>query len=542
MAPRLLFDDLLCYRRILIFAGILMLGESIISLLTPWLAGRFAEGLLEKEMLWTLSIGEILLLWLLLFIAQAVIRFFSTYLVTCSGAKILTRLSNRLYAHLLTLPINYYHDKKRGDLLALFSNDVTVLSHFMTGILTGVVPMLIVLTGAFVMMVWINVSVALMVAVLTPIFFVVIKLLGREIQPISSALMQKQADTLAIAEENMGLLALIKSFVRESIEYKRFEKQTSAVLQLRIQQLKLQAILSPALQLFASSGILLVLWVSSEQLLEGKLTIPEMISLLFYGLLFARPVSNLAHLYGQWQQARGASKRLEKIFSIASEHKDTAQIEMSPLKGAICFKDVHFHYPNRPDIFKGINLHIQAGETVAITGSNGAGKSTLLYLLMRFFDPVAGCIEIDGMDIRNITYDSLRRQIGLVGQHVLLVDGTIEDNIRYGRPEAGLEDVKYAAQMAHAHHFISQLPESYLTRIGEEGICLSGGQKQRIALARALLSDPVILLLDEATAMFDTEGEQHFIQTCKMFSKSRTVILIAHNQDSLGLANRVIKL
>jgi subfamily B ATP-binding cassette protein MsbA len=170
------------------------------------------------------------------------------------------------------------------------------------------------------------------------------------------------------------------------------------------------------------------------------------------------------------------------------------------------------------------------------------GKSTLLHLLIRFYEPVEGHIEIDGIDIRKVSYTSLRRQIGLVGQHTLLLDGTIEENIRYGRPDAGMQEVERAAQAAHAHHFISQLPDGYLTRIGEQGIRLSGGQKQRIALARILLSDPVILLLDEATAMFDVEGEHHVIRRCRELLKTRTVIIITHRPASLALADRIIKL
>jgi len=402
--------------------------------------------------------------------------------------------------------------------------------------------MLLVLVGAFILMARIDGTVAFLVAVLIPIFFLILKLLGKGIRPVSSALVQKQADTLAIAEENLGLLPLIKSFTRESTESSRFQQQTAGVLQLRTQQLKLQAILSPTLQLLSSAGILLILWVSSEHLLQGQLSIPELVSLLLYGLLFARPISSLANLYGQVQQARGASDRLLQIFSEAAEPEDTQQVEMPPMKGEIQFRDVRFHYSAGSDVFRNLNLHIKAGETLAVTGNNGIGKSTLLHLLMRFADPTEGSIEIDGVDIRNVTLSSLRQQIGLVAQHVLLADGSIEENIRYGNPDAQRPAIEAAARAAHAHGFISELPEGYQTKIGEQGVRLSGGQRQRIALARALLSDPAILLLDEATAMFDAEGEQHFIQECRELLHTRTVILITHRPASLQLADRVVEL
>ncbi len=538
---RQLLGYLTPHRGTLILAGLLMLGESVASLLTPWFAGRFAEGLLDGESDWGLSLGQILGLWLALFVAQAVVRFFSTYLVTRSGARILARLSRRLYDHLQALPVGHFHQRKRGDALALLSNDVAILSHFVTGTLTGILPMLLVLIGAFVLMARIDGQVALLVAALIPVFFIVLKLLGKGIRPISSALVQKQADALAIAEENLGLLPLIKAFTREATESERFQRQIDQVLRLRTRQLRLQAVLSPALQLLASAGILLVLWFSSERLLAGALSLPDLVSILLYGLLFARPVSGLANLYGQVQQARGASERLLKIFAEAPEPDDAGQPEMPPVSGAIDFRDIHFHYPGGPELFHGLNLHIDAGETVAIAGRNGVGKSTLLYLLMRFDDPSQGRIEIDGIDIRQVSLNSLRRQIGLVAQHVLLADGTVEENIRYGRPEAGMGEIEAAARAAHAHRFISRLPQGYQTRIGEQGVRLSGGQRQRIALARALLTDPVILLLDEATAMFDVEGEQHFIQECRELLHTRTVILITHRPASLALADRVIE-
>ncbi len=539
---RQLVNYLSPHKSFLILAGGLMLGESLASLATPWFAGQFAEGLLGDEGNLVLSQDKILVLWLVLFVAQAIIRFFSSYLVTRSGARILTHLSNRLYDHLQSLPVGYFQQRKRGDVLALLSNDVAILSHFVTGTLTGILPMLLVLVGAFVLMARIDGTVAFLVAVLIPIFFLILKFLGKGIRPVSSALVQKQADTLAIAEENLGLLPLIKSFTRESAESSRFQQQTANVLQLRTQQLRLQAILSPTLQLLASAGILLILWVSSEHLLQGQLSMPNLVSLLLYGLLFARPISSLANLYGQIQQARGASDRLLQIFSEAAEPEDIQQVEMPPMKGEIQFRDVRFHYSGASDVFRNLNLHIKAGETLAVTGSNGIGKSTLLHLLMRFADPIEGRIEIDGVDIRNVTLSSLRKQIGLVAQHVLLADGSVEENIRYGNPDAQRPAIEAAARAAHAHGFISQLPEGYQTKIGEQGVRLSGGQRQRIALARALLSDPVILLLDEATAMFDAEGEQHFIHECRELLHTRTVILITHRPASLQLADRVVAL
>lgn len=530
------------HRSVLILAALFMVAESAVSLLIPWVAGQFAASVMGQQPVWDLSHGQILVFLLVLFILQAVFRFVNSYLTTQSGAKILAQLSVRLYDHIQSLPVGYFHDKKRGQVLALLSNDVATLSHFVTGTLIGLVPMLLTLVGAIVLMVFIDWQVALLIVLLMPFFFVALKLLGRKIRPISSDLMQKQADTVAVLEESLGLLSLIKAFVRESLESQRFESSASDVLKLRQQQLRLQAMLGPVIQLLASMGVLAVLWLSSQHLQSGILTASELVSLLLYGLLFSRPMSGLANLYGDVQQARGGAERLLGIFSVASELADDKLVELSPVKGEIDLRDIHFRYPGGQPLFEGMSFHIDAGESVAITGVNGAGKSTLAYLLMRFVTPQSGAVEIDGTDIREVSLASLRRQIGLVAQDVLLSDISVADNIAYGKPGASMDEIEAAARAAKAHDFIATLSLGYQTMIGEQGVRLSGGQRQRVALARALLVKPAILILDEATSMFDPQGEELFLHECHEQLRTCTVIIITHRPATLALADRIVRL
>ncbi len=529
------------HRSVLALAVFFMLGETAISLLVPWIAGQFAEGVIGHSH-WDLSLGQILGLLLGIFILQAVFRFFSYYLITQSGARMMAQLSVRLYEHLQSLPVGYFQDKKRGEVLALLSNDVATLSYFVTGTLIGLVPMLLTLVGTIVLMAVIDWKIALLVALLTPVFYLVVKFLGRKIRPVSSQLMQKQAETLAVLEENLGLFALIKAFVREPLESQRFKTASTDVLQLHQQQLRLQAIMGPVVQLLAAVGVLAVLWLSSQQLQTGELTAPELVSLLLYGLLFSRPMSGLANLYGDVQQARGGAQRLLDIFSVAPEPLDDKATEYASVTGQISFRDIQYCYSGGETLFDSLSFHIDAGETVVITGMNGTGKSTLIHMLMRFFDPQSGQIEIDGIDIRTVSLASLRQQVGLVAQHVLLADVSVAENIAYGKPEASMAEIEAAARTAKAHEFIQALPLGYHTSIGEQGVRLSGGQRQRLALARALLIKPAILIFDEATSMLDPEGEALFLRESREQLSRRTVIMISHRPASLALADRVMRL
>jgi ABC-type multidrug transport system fused ATPase/permease subunit len=266
-----------------------------------------------------------------------------------------------------------------------------------------------------------------------------------------------------------------------------------------------------------------------------------MVSLFLYGMVLVRPISQLANVYGATQSARGAAQRLMDAIGSPLE-RDTGTVQQIPRHAGIRFERVEFAYPGRPSLFCGFDLEIQPGETVALTGVNGAGKSTLAHLLLRLVEPQAGRILVGGIDVREFTLAALRAQVGLVAQNVMLFNASVHENIAYGRPDAGSADVENAARAARAHDFVQALPEGYATVVGEQGVRLSGGQKQRIALARALLRDPPILVLDEATAMFDPQGEADFIAACHETLRSRTVILITHRPASLALADRVLRL
>ena len=264
--------------------------------------------------------------------------------------------------------------------------------------------------------------------------------------------------------------------------------------------------LSPTIGLLAGLGLLLLLWLGSTRISSGELAAAELVSLILYAILLSQPLNGLASVYGQVQRTRGAAERIMEFLHEQPEPDDYGQPALADVIGEICFEQVYFHYPGGKPVLQGLNLHIGAGETVAITGPNGVGKSTIAHLLMRLADPDSGHILIDGTDITEVSLASLRGQIGLVAQHTLLVNGTVAENIGYGRPLVTQAELEKSARAAHAHNFITQLPDGYETVIGDQGLLLSGGQRQRVSLARTLLMDPPILILDEATSMFVPAG------------------------------------
>ena len=536
------FFSLLKHHKLpLLIAISLMVAESAVSLSVPWFAGKFSESILDGKTILQLNYIQIALIWLSLFFLQALLRFLSTYRVNFIGAKMLTELSCRLYDHIQLLPVKYFSQTKKGETLALLSNDVAIISYFLSGVLTGLVPATLILCGALLLMASINITITLIIILMVPAFFIVLKILGKEIRPVSESLVKKQADSIAIASENLNIITLVKAFSREKIESNRFKENAHEVQKLRKKQLKIQAILSPAIQLLVSTGVVIVVVVSAMHYQSGDLTIPALITLLMYGMLFARPMSTLANLYGQTQQALGATSRLNKVFSLSQEPNDEAAQEglITNNNRDISFKDVAFRYNEDQPLLQNINLEIKANQTIVIIGANGLGKSTLLHLLVRFIQPSSGQITIGGVDINNIKLLELRNHIGLVSQDIALSNGTVADNIAFGYPQASMKEIEQVAKQAGAHQFISELENGYQTQVGENGVLLSGGQRQRISFARALMTEPAILLLDEPTSMIDNKARENFKQSFKEVLQNKTVIMVSHEPSMANVADQV---
>ena len=526
---------------LLIISG-LTLAVSLISLINPLLAGQLARTILATPGDSVFTPHQILFFWGLLFLVRAVLNFGQQYVVGSYAETLATRLRQRVYEHMQVLPLPYHQSRRRGDVLSLITNDADTISGFVIYTLLPLLPLVFTLVGAFAMMVRLDWQVAVLVIVCLPLYVFALKIMGRQIRPLSRSWADRYGALVARVEESLAHMPAIKSFGRESYESRRFRVENDALLALWRQQLKLQSLLSPAIDLLAGLALLAMLWFAGWHIEQGVLEPADLVSLVLYAGLLLVPLRQLANVYGELQKARGCAGRLLEFFAVNPEPLHVRGRPLLNVRGSICFENVEFSYPGRPAVLKGLNLDISAGETVAITGPNGAGKSTIAHLLMRFIDADAGTVSIDGQDIAGADLASVREHVGLVSQWVHLLNGSVAENIAYGNPDASLAAIEEVARVACAADFIEKLPQKYRTVIGDEGVRLSGGQRQRLALARTLLKSSPILILDEATAMFDPDGEVDFIVGSRELLSERTVILITHRPACLALADRVLRL
>ncbi len=524
----------------LLGGSISSIAEAAITLTIPWLGGMLAAQ--YSSSIAQYSTGPLLLALVAFLAIQSGLRFGTGYLFGSASDRIGARLRVRLHAHLHSLPLAYFQARRQGDVLAVLAYDVPRVSTYIGGPLAGLVVQILSVVGAVVLMWRIEWRVAALAVLCVPVFYLVIKVLGRSVRPVTTELYELEAKAFALAEEHLSMLPAIKAFTREAHSAAQYAAISDRMVQLERSHRRVVSLMGPGVQWLASLILVAILWLASERISAGTLSTPALVSLLLYTAAMARPISGLADLYGQSQQARAAVARLSALLN---EHPEVIAVAVpsstTPSLGEIEYRDVSFAYPGREPVLSSFNMLINAGETVAFTGPNGAGKTTLAHLLMRLIEPTGGSILVDGRPIAEMNVHALRNQIGLVSQSIYLFNGTVRDNIAWGREGTIHEQIEEAARAAQAHEFVSNLPQGYDTLIGDHGVRLSGGQRQRIALARALVKDPPILILDEATAMFDPDGEQSFIEACRDSLRNRTVILITHRPAGLALANRVLR-
>jgi ABC-type multidrug transport system fused ATPase/permease subunit len=536
MNLRSLFHFAAAYRsQLIVLVGLTMLS-SLIMLVIPWLAGRMLGGIMLRQA----SANDLMALLLAALIILAALAAVTSYLSRATAMRLLADLRVRIYAHLQDLPLGFHHDRRQGDLLALGTFEVARLGQFLTGTLVSLPSRVLTTAGAVILMYRIDPHLALLVPALIPAFYLILKIVGRRLRWLAVSAQQAEANVIATMERNLTMLPAIKSFAREAAQTEDYRRGVERSLKISIQEARINAVLEPLVGLIAASGAVLLLHTAGQNVKTGAMTSVELFSFLFYAALLTRPVGALAHIYGEVQSARGTLGRLQSVLGEDVEPGYAGTVSLPGARGDLSFASVSFSYPGRDQILRDVNLQISAGEKVALVGGNGAGKTTLVNLLLRFCDPDQGSIRLDGQDIAETQVQDLRRRIGVVPQRPSLFNDTIRANIAFGLEHAEQDQIVAAAKLAQAHNFISALPEGYDTQIGDHGVRLSGGQQQRLSLARALVKNPPILVFDEATSMFDLEGERAFLEASERALEGRTVILITHRPASLAIADRII--
>ncbi len=452
-------------------------------------------------------------------------------------------MRNRLYAHLLRLSFGFYDRHQTGQLMSRATVDLQSVRFFLGYGLIFFFQHMITLVGVTAVMFWYDWRLALIALAITPVLVGLAYRYSHISHPLLRDVQQKLADVATVAEENIVGVHVVKSFAQEHSEQAKFERRSEAVFRQSVAANRQRAYYVPLISFIPLVAQAAVLLIGGRMVVHGQMPLGQFIAFNLMLTMLVMPLRMLGMWIGQAQRATASGERIFQVMDEPEEVKDRPDaVELPPGKGLVCFEDVSFAYvPGRP-VLEEIELGIEAGRTVALIGHTGSGKTTLASLVPRFYDVSEGRVTIDGADVRDITLASLRSSIGVISQDPFLFSATVRENIAFGAPTATDEDVEHAARLAQAHEFVDRLPNGYETVIGERGITLSGGQRQRIAIARALIVDPRILILDDATASVDATTEAHIRLGLREAMKDRTTIIIAHRLSTIALADEMVVL
>ena len=466
------------------------------------------------------------------------------FCITLLSERSLADLRSTLYAQVIRLDVGFFERSRVGELLSRLSADTEVVQALVGSGVSVALRSAVMLVGAAVAMAWTAPSLAALTALVIPAVMLPILVFGRRVQKLSRASQDRLADAAAIANETLNASTAVKAYAREAIESTRYGNAIARALATARRRIGMRALLTMAVIVLVFGAITLVLWEGARQVLAGMLDPGVLGQFVLYAVFAAGSVAGLSEVWGDVLRAAGAMERLGELLAERPNIIEPAEPQAlpRPVRGALRFENVAFHYPSRPDAaaLHDFTLEVHPGETVALVGPSGAGKSTVFSLLLRFYDPQSGRISLDGIDLRALRLAELRGAIALVPQETVIFSGSATDNIRFGRADAGDDEVVEAACAAEANEFIRALPEGYAAEMGERGVRLSGGQRQRIAIARAILRDAPLLLLDEATSALDAQSEAAIQQALARLEQGRTTLVIAHRLATVQRADRIV--
>jgi subfamily B ATP-binding cassette protein MsbA len=487
-------------------------------------------------------LNQITVILIIIFALQAVFYFIRAYQLQYIGERVMIDLRLNLFQHLQKLSLSFYNERRTGELVSRATNDVSTVRTLVTSDVSTAISQVITFFGALILILITDWHLTLFMLMLVPMVVIVALLFGRRLRKISSAVQDQLADATTVLEEVLGGVRVVQSFTREDYEIGRYRNSIEQTFTLALKRIKLSATFGPVASFMGFAVVIAVFWFGGMQVLNGTLTAGQLTMFLILTLTIAGSIGSFSGLWTSLQEALGATKRIFEILDTPSDIVDRPEAKALPrIEGHIVLDNVSFAYKDNSDqhVLHGVSLEVKPGEVLALVGPSGAGKTTLVNLIPRFFDPQSGGVCIDGQDIRSVQVKSLREQIGLVPQDTLLFGGTVRENILYGKLDATEDELIAAARAANAHEFITQLSKGYETIVGERGVKLSGGQRQRIAIARAILKDPRILVLDEATSSLDSESEGLVQEALDRLMQGRTSVVIAHRLSTVHHADRI---
>lgn len=530
------------YWPLFILVLFLTLAVTLTTLALPWIIGK---NLIDSVILGekSLKLLNLIVLGIIgLVVLKGLFSFAQTYLISLISFKVVTELRNRVYEHLQRLSLSFYKKRQTGEIISRVINDVDQLQNALTTTTVNFLTNCLVLIGVFGLIFYIHWQLSLFVLIVIPIIAFATNKFGQRIRKFSSSIQTRIANISSILQETIVGVEVVKSFGAESREIERFREENARTLQLSIKRTRFIAALAPSMEILTLIGLAGILWYGGREVIRGALSTGELITFLGYIALAVNPLTYISQTLGVYQQAMASAERVFELMDTEPEIKESPQaVEIPYLKGYVQFKNVHFGYDGE-SVLENINLEVKPGKRLALVGPSGVGKTSLISLIPRFYDPTSGLITVDGYDIRKVKLASLRKEISIVSQETILFNGSIRNNIAYGKVEASDEEIITAAKQANAHNFVIGQRNGYDTQVGERGVKLSGGERQRIAIARAIIRDPRILILDEATSSLDTESEILVQQALERLMRGRTTFVIAHRLSTIQGADIIIVL
>ena len=519
-------------------AAVLAIGEGLKRVIDQgFAAGSSAE------------LDKILVVMVALALAQGIGIYVRFSNIAWVNNRVVNDIRQRIYAHLLTLSPAFFERERVGDVLSRLTNDTQVLEGVVSNAFSWALRNLVMMLGALIMLALTSPKLLVYVLVGTPLVIAPVVLLGRRVRNLAKQSQDRLADAMARGDETIHAVRTVQAYAREGFERQRFSERINAVFSNAAARERTSAMLSAIVVVLAFTGVSVILWIGGHDVLAGRMSAGELSAFIFYAVMVATAVGAISEVFGQLKRAAGASERIRELLATPTEiNAPATPLALPSPRGEVAFDNVTFSYPTRPqaEALKDFSLSVKAGEVVALVGPSGAGKSTVFQLLLRFYDPKAGVVAVDGVDVKAADLNALRERFALVSQEPVIFSGSVTDNVRYGNPDASDADVRAACDAAHVTEFASALPNGFDTELGERGVRLSGGQRQRVAIARAILANRPILLLDEATSALDAESEALVTDAIEKLARPaggdrvRTTLIIAHRLSTVQNADRIV--